>query len=274
MCGITGFIDRLGSSSEERLLEVARRMSRTLTHRGPDDEGHWADAGCGVALGFRRLSIIDVSPTGRQPMTSTSGRFTIIFNGEIYNYPELRADLTRNSRERLRGTSDTEVLLAAFDAWGIEPALRRLNGMFAFAVWDGAEQALYLCRDRIGEKPLYYGWMNNTFLFGSELKALAAHPDFRAAVDHTALAGYLRYGYVPTPHSIYQGIAKLPPATFLKVKSDSREASPQSYWLMREAAQGGLEQQFSGSLDDAVESLTARLAKTVKSRMQSDVPLG
>ena len=274
MCGIAGFLDRSGSKSEERLLEVARRMSTSLTHRGPDDDGHWADPASGIALGFRRLSIIDVSPTGHQPMQSASGRFVVIFNGEIYNYPELRAELVRNHQVKLRGTSDTEVMLSAFDAWGIDASLRRLNGMFAVAVWDRSEQALYLCRDRIGEKPLYYGWMNNVFLFGSELKALAAHPDFRSEIDHTAIAGYLRYGYVPTPRSIYQGVSKLPPATFIKVKKETREISPQSYWSMREVAQRGIQQPFRGSLEDAVESLTTRLTKTVKSRMQSDVPLG
>src|SRR3954469_7839987 len=262
MCGITGFLDTSNSNSEERLLEVARRMSCSLTHRGPDDEGHWADPGYGIGLGFRRLSIIDVSPTGHQPMQSASGRFVTIFNGEIYNYPELRSELTRNYRVKLRGTSDTEVMLSAFDTWGIDASLRRLNGMFAIAVWDRSEQALYLCRDRIGEKPLYYGWMNNTFLFGSELKALAAHPDFRSEIDHTALAGYLRYGYVPTPRSIYQGISKLPPATFIKVKRESRDIPPQPYWSMREVAQRWIEQPFRGSLDDAVESLNTRLTKT------------
>ena len=274
MCGIAGFIQRSGEGSEAWLLGVAKAMSRSLTHRGPDDDGHWVDPASGVALGFRRLSIIDVSPSGHQPMLSASGRFVIIFNGEIYNYPELRAELTRNYDFRPRGNSDTEVMLGAFDAWGIEASLRRLNGMFALAVWDRIERALYLCRDRVGEKPLYYGWMNGVFLFGSELKALAAHPDFRGEIDHIAVAGYLRYGYVPTPRSIYQGIFKLPPATFIRVTQDSRDAVSHAYWSMKEVAQRGVEQPFRGSLDDAVESLTTRLTATVKSRMQSDVPLG
>src|SRR3954447_4637644 len=172
MCGITGFLDFSAATSEADLLETARRMSSAIAHRGPDDEGHWADASSGIALGFRRLSIIDLSPTGHQPMRSERGRFVVIFNGEIYNYPDLRSELVRDFAVRLRGTSDTEVMLHAFDHWGIESTLRRLNGMFAIAVWDRSEEALYLCRDRTGEKPIYYGSCGNAFLFGSELKAL------------------------------------------------------------------------------------------------------
>lgn len=274
MCGITGFFEGSPRSSETALVEIARRMSSAIAHRGPDDEGHWADASAGVALGFRRLSIIDLSPTGHQPMLSASGRFVTIFNGEIYNYPELRAELVKNFGIRLRGTSDTEVMLHGFDNWGVEASLRRLNGMFAFAVWDRSERTLYLCRDRTGEKPIYYGFAGTAFLFGSELKALQQHPQFRAEIDPTALVGYLRFGYVPTPRSIYKGISKLPPATFIKITRDSRDAVPQSYWSMKEVVQQAAEQPFRGSVEDAVEELTARLTKTVKSRMQSDVPLG
>src|SRR4051812_9497444 len=193
MCGITGFFEGSPRSSETALVEIARRMSSAIAHRGPDDEGHWADASAGVALGFRRLSIIDLSPTGHQPMLSASGRFVTIFNGEIYNYPELRAELVKNFGIRLRGTSDTEVMLHGFDNWGVEASLRRLNGMFAFAVWDRSERTLYLCRDRTGEKPIYYGFAGTAFLFGSELKALQQYPQFRAEIDPAALVGYLRF---------------------------------------------------------------------------------
>jgi len=274
MCGITGFFDTTAASSESCLMEVVRRMSGALTHRGPDDEGRWADAACGIALGFRRLSIIDLSSTGHQPMISASGRFVIIFNGEIYNYPELRAELLQAFDIKFRGTSDTEVMLHAFDNWGIEATMRRLNGMFAIAVWDRTERALYLCRDRIGEKPLYYGWMGNTFIFGSELKSMAAHPRFQAAIDLTALAGYVRYGYVPCPRSIYQGVYKLAPASFIKVTKTVTVPVPQPYWTMKEVVQRGSDHPFRGSTEDAVESLTQRLQHTVKTRMQSDVPLG
>ena len=274
MCGITGFFDTSAASSESCMLEVVGRMSGALTHRGPDDEGHWADSACGIALGFRRLSIIDLSSTGHQPMLSASGRFVIIFNGEIYNYPDLRAELLQSFDIKLRGTSDTEVMLHAFDAWGIEATLRRLNGMFAIAVWDRTERALYLCRDRIGEKPLYYGWMSSTFIFGSELKAMVAHPRFRASTDLNALAGYVRYGYVPCPRSIYQGVYKLPPASFIKITKTVSDPVPHPYWTMQEVVQRGRQHPFRGSIEDAVESLTQRLQHTVKTRMQSDVPLG
>jgi len=234
MCGIAGFLDTSGQRSDLSLLEIAQRMSHALAHRGPDDEGHWADPAAGIALGFRRLSIIDVSPTGHQPMVSASGRFVVVFNGEIYNYGELRAELLRNFGSQLRGTSDTEVMLLGFDSWGVEQTLRRLNGMFAIAVWDRAESTLFLSRDRLGEKPLYYGWMGNILIFGSELKSLLQHPQFRPELDVEVLPLYLRYGYVPTPASIYNNVAKLPPATFLKVVKGNPSATPQAYWSMEQ----------------------------------------
>jgi asparagine synthase (glutamine-hydrolysing) len=201
MCGLCGFIqiDRIVEPSA--MAAIVERMADTLRHRGPDDSGSWVDTNAGVALGHRRLSIIDLSPQGHQPMTSRSGRYVIVFNGEIYNFRELRLELEAQGAG-WRGHSDTEVMLAAFEAWGIEGALRRFNGMFAFALWDRTDRALYLARDRLGEKPLYYGWIGKTFVFGSELKALKAHPMWRADVDRNALAAYLRHNYVPAPHSI------------------------------------------------------------------------
>src|SRR3954451_19775200 len=258
MCGIAGFLDRSSVKSEERLLEVARRMSGSLTHRGPDDEGHWADPAAGIALGFRRLSIIDVSPAGHQPMVSASGRFVVVFNGEIYNYEELRSELLRNFGSHLRGSSDTEVMLLGFDAWGVEQTLRRLNGMFAIAVWDRAERTLFLSRDRIGEKPLYYGWMGNVLIFGSELKSFLQHPQFRPELNVEILPLYLRYGYMPTPASIYKNVAKLPPASFLKVVKGNSTATPQAYWSMEQVVMGSREQRFSGSMEEAVEELSVR----------------
>jgi asparagine synthase (glutamine-hydrolysing) len=274
MCGIAGFLNRSTDSSESRLLEIARGMSAALTHRGPDDEGQWADPACGIALGFRRLSIIDVSPTGHQPMVSASGRFVVIFNGEIYNYEDLRAELVRNFAVRLRGTSDTEVMLHGFDAWGFEPTLRRLNGMFAMAVWDREQRALYLTRDRLGEKPVYYGWLGGTFLFVSELKSFFAHPAFQAEINEESIPLYVRYGYVPAPLSIYKHVLKLPPATFLKVTSGDGAGAPQSYWSLHDVVERAAESRFDGSLDEAVDSLTARLQRSIQQRMQSDVPLG
>ena len=253
---------------------VAERMAATLSHRGPDDSGSWADAAAGIALGHRRLSIIDLSPEGHQPMQSRSGRYVISYNGEIYNFREVRAELDRDGAV-WRGHSDTEVMLAAFDAWGVEGALRRFNGMFAFALWDRHEHVLNLARDRLGEKPLYYGWMGNTFLFGSELKALRAHPSWAGNIDRNALAAYLRHNYVPAPHSIYQGIAKLPPAHLLRVRAtDPREARPEPYWSLREAAEAGVAQPQEVDDNTAVDELDALLRDSVAHRMVADVPVG
>ncbi|MFL6300270.1 MAG: asparagine synthase (glutamine-hydrolyzing) [Terriglobales bacterium] len=274
MCGIAGFLDASGQRSEVALLEIAQRMSDALAHRGPDDQGHWADPSAGIALGFRRLSIIDVSPTGHQPMVSAGGRFVIIFNGEIYNYDELRSELLRNFGAKLRGTSDTEVMLLGFDSWGVEQTLRRLNGMFALAIWDRAERTLYLCRDRLGEKPLYYGWMGGTLLFASELKSFHQHPQFQPELNTEILPLYLRYGYVPTPASIYKNVNKLPPATFLKIAKADADATPQKYWSMEQVVIDSREHQFPGSLEEAVGELSTRLKRSVKQRMQADVPLG
>ncbi|HEX3212588.1 MAG TPA: asparagine synthetase B, partial [Actinomycetota bacterium] len=198
MCGLAGFVDCARETPGEALGAIATRMAETLRHRGPDSGGTFADPAAGVALGFRRLAIVDLTEDGNQPMTSACGRYVIVFNGEIYNFTELRAQL-EGTGHRFRGRSDTEVLLAAFTAWGVPAAMPRLNGMFAFAVWDRRERLLHLAVDRVGEKPMYYGWSGTTFLFGSELKALRAHPGFRAGIDRDALALYLRHKYVPAP---------------------------------------------------------------------------
>jgi asparagine synthase (glutamine-hydrolysing) len=211
MCGFAGL---LSSGPRPRSLEerraVAERMAATLVHRGPDDSGVWVDAEGGVGLAHRRLSIIDLSETGHQPMASPCGRWVLVYNGEIYNFQELRPELEAGGSV-FRGHSDTEVLLAALAGWGIERALQRINGMFAFALWDRAERTLHLARDRMGKKPLYYGWAGDDFVFGSELKALQAHPDFAGDVDPGALTLFLRYTYVPAPLSIYRNVYKLPP---------------------------------------------------------------
>ncbi len=249
-------------------------MANTLITRGPDDSGSWCEPATGVAFGFRRLSIIDLSAEGHQPMHSADGRYTIVFNGEIYNFEELRRELAA-AGHRFRGHSDTEVLLAAFLQWGVEAAIRRVNGMLAIALWDSANRELWLMRDRMGKKPLYYGWCGSTFLFGSELKALAAHPDFSADIDRDALGQFMHFGYVPGPLSIYKGIRKLPAASLLRVSSrDMREPEPRPYWSALEAALAGERNPLTVSVDEATEELDRLLRDAVGIRMISDVPLG
>ena len=274
MCGIAGFWNPHGLN-EGHARDILTDMTNVIRHRGPDDSGSWTDAAAGIALGFRRLSILDLSPTGHQPMESETSRYVIIFNGEIYNFQELRRELL-NGGHRFRGRSDTEVLLAAVSAWGVQEALQRFNGMFAFALWDRELRTLHLARDRAGEKPLYYGWMGDTLLFGSELKALQAHPSFRGEIDRNALALFFRRGYVPGPYSIYLGIQKLPPGTFLTLCGDRPVAgiAPVPYWSAREAAERGVAQPFGGSADEATEQLDVLLRDAVKIRMEADVPLG
>ncbi len=275
MCGISGFLDTTHNSRSDALEINLKRMTDSIQHRGPDDGGEWIDAQQGIALGFRRLAIIDLSPTGHQPMHSADERYVIIFNGEIYNYAELRQELLARGAA-FRGTSDTEVMLAAFSAWGLPAAIQRFDGMFAFAVWDRNEHALHLVRDRLGVKPLYYGWQNGTFLFGSELKALRAHPLFQADINRDALTLFLRYNYIPAPHSIYSGIFKLPQACILTIRPDTghQDAIPSPYWSARQAAERGLANPFEGDEREAVDALDARLRRSVGLRMIADVPLG
>ncbi len=277
MCGFAGIIDLDRRTSEQAIRAIVARMVNTLRHRGPDDAGIWVDAAAGVALGHRRLSILDLSPAGHQPMVSASGRRVIVFNGEIYNSQQLRRELDRVTIGSLsfRGHSDTEVMLAAFEHWGVQRAISRMNGMFAFALWDRHERVLYLGRDRLGEKPVYYGWTGKTFLFGSELKALRCHPDFTAGINRQALALYLRHNCIPAPHTIYEGVYKLPPATILAVSVDTRgTAAPAPYWSLKEVVERGVADPFSGSAQEAVGELETLLRDAVKIRMLADVPLG
>ena len=271
MCGITGFLDLQGARSDDDLRALVTHMADQIQHRGPDGSGVWVDAASGVALGHRRLAIIDLTQEGAQPMGSASGRYVITYNGEIYNYQALREELGRLGH-RWRGHSDTEVMLAAFEQWGVQPGVERLVGMFAFALWDRQERRLYLVRDRLGEKPLYYGWMGGTFLFGSELKALRAHPAFRAEINRDALALFLKHNCIPSPYTIYSGIYKLPPASLLVV--DRREAEPTFYWSARETAEHGAAAPFEGSDDEAITMLDGLLREAVRLQMVADVPLG
>ena len=287
MCGIAGLLDISRGRTQEALTAAVDRMSATLHHRGPDDRSRWVDPACGVAFGHTRLSILDLSENGRQPMSSATGRFVIVFNGEIYNHRRLAQDL-RERGATFRGHSDTEVLLAGFEHWGLTGTLELAMGMFAIAVWDKHQKVLHLARDRMGEKPLFYGWRGSTLVFGSELKALRAFPDWDGEVDPEALGQYLRLGYVPAPRSIYRGIFKLTPgscisfpATDVRAASrfsaipggeQSNSLSPQPFWSI-----GRLErtEPFSpGSEQESISGLEDLLRSVVREQMVADVPLG
>ncbi|HET8619164.1 MAG TPA: asparagine synthase (glutamine-hydrolyzing) [Acidimicrobiales bacterium] len=277
MCGIAGVFDPEAATPADRLAQLATTMAGTLRHRGPDDDGVWVDAPAGIGLGFRRLAIIDLSDAGHQPMRSPAGRYTMVFNGEIYNHGELRHAL--GPAVRLRGHSDTEVLLAAMDAWGVEGALGRANGMFALAVVDARTGALCLARDRLGEKPLYYGWAGDTLVFGSELKALRAHPDLPGTIDRGALALFLRYTFVPAPHTIYERVRKLLPGTtvtFTAGMPPGHLPPPRPYWRLSEVAGTGAGETrvFSGDRRAATEALHDLLLDATALRMTADVPVG
>jgi asparagine synthase (glutamine-hydrolysing) len=252
-------------------------MADQLVHRGPDDAGLWVDAEAGIALGFRRLAIVDLSPAGHQPMTSSNGRYIIVFNGEVYNFGELRKDLEPLGHS-FRGHSDTEVMLEVVSEWGLEAAVKKFVGMFAFALWDRHERVLHLVRDRLGIKPLYCGWQGKTFLFASELKALHAHPVFSPEINRSALSLYLRLGYIPQPYSIYQGIWKLPPGHILSLRVGAQPSLELSgtacYWSAKEVYETGAAGPFRGSGPEAIEELDRLLRESVRLRMIADVPLG
>jgi asparagine synthase (glutamine-hydrolysing) len=249
-------------------------MAAAIQHRGPDDSGAWVDEQCGLGLGHRRLSIIDLSPLGHQPMTSESGRFVVSFNGEIYNYRDLRIELEQHGAH-FRGQSDTEVLLAAVERWGFEPALKRFNGMFAIALWDREERELLLARDRFGEKPLYYGLAGKALLFASELKAFRAHPSFRGEIDRGSVAQFLRFLCVPAPRSIFTNVWKLPAGCWTKFRWKTGELLPPSaYWSMVEVALEGERHRFQGTEEEAIDEIDRLLRSSVRARMVADVPLG
>ena len=273
MCGITGFWDLSGSSNRDQMTRRVGRMTASLAHRGPDAGGVWLDAEAGIALGHRRLSILDLSADGSQPMRSRCGRYVISFNGEIYNFQALREELAPAGHQ-FRGTSDTEIMLAAISEWGVAGALERFNGMFAFALWDACNRQLHLARDRAGEKPLYYGLQKRTLVFGSELKALRTHPDFDAAIDRDALSLYLRHSYIPAPHTIYKRIYKLPAGAMLTVPASGSMGQPQPYWRLRDAAELGIAEPFTGSAGEGESELESLLRDAVRLRMAADVPLG
>jgi len=273
MCGVAGVFASGGRTAAE-LERIALRMSGAIAHRGPDDNGVWVDATAGIALGFRRLAIVDLSAQGHQPMRSASGRYMMIFNGEVYNHRVLRREL-ESSGCTFRGHSDTEVILAAFERWGIERAVRRFIGMFAIAVWDVSRRELSLIRDRLGIKPLFVYQRDGLVSFGSELKALIAGPEFDRTLDTSALTSYLRYLYVPAPQSIFRHVVKLAPGHILTIGDPTaplRASSP--FWSAETAAREGQREQFSGGDEDAVSELETLLTDAVRLRMQADVPLG
>jgi len=276
MCGIAGFLGGRWSSAEEAAATLGR-MNDSLRHRGPDQSDIWMDENSCVGFAFDRLSIIDLSPAGYQPMHSPSGRFVIIFNGEVYNHQELRGELNdAGLGYNWRGQSDTESLLAAIETWGICESLQRATGMFALALWDKQEKTLTLARDRLGEKPLYYGRQRpqGPYLFGSELKALAQHPDFQAEIDRQALTLLLRYNYIPAPFSIYLGIAKLPPASFVTLGPGATEPIVEKYWSGAEVAEAGIAVPLALSADAAINELEEHLQAAISKQMVADVPLG
>jgi len=271
MCGIAGYWGP-GFHAEEGGA-VLRRMTDAIRHRGPDDEGQWIDAEAGLALGHRRLSILDLSPEGHQPMVSAGGRFVVIYNGEIYNWQELRRE-EESHGARWRGHSDTEVLLAAFERRSIGATLKAATGMFAMAVWDRQDRALTLTRDRLGEKPLYFGYHGGVLLFGSELKALRAHPACEHEVDRGAVALFLRHNYIPAPYSIYRGIRKLEPGQIARFTAADADPEITRYWSARDAAEAGLAAPFTGGESEYLEVLARQLEETVRDQMVADVPLG
>lgn len=273
MCGFAGALGgRMAPSGF-----IADRMANALEHRGPDASGHWRDNDSGLLLVHRRLSILDVSTAGQQPMHSHCGRYVIAYNGEIYNHLQLRKELQdQGGAVNWTSHSDTETLLTCLARWGVRRTLDSLVGMFAFALWDKQGQTLTLARDRMGEKPLYWGVQNGTLLFGSELKSLKVHPDFVGEIDRNALSVFLRHNYIPAPHSIYKGIQKLPPGCYVQIQASDLGHLPEpvSYWSANHCVSSGLAAPYEGSEAEVLDSLENTIAQSVQGQMLSDVPLG
>lgn len=279
MCGICGFY----SSVSNKYRNTISKMTLAIKHRGPDDSGIWQDHSAGVFFGQQRLSIIDLSKAGHQPMQSHSGRFVLIYNGEIYNHLELRGELKKkNPFIKWRSNSDTETLLETIESWGIEKAIKKFEGMFAFCIWDKKNHCLTLARDRLGEKPLYYGWQgsgeNKVFLFGSELKALKEHPEFDKKINQDAIALQLRYSYIPDPYSIYKNVYKLLPGHYIQLSKRNLKQNdlpdPKIYWCLAKTAINGSSNQSNKSEEEIKNELENQLRLTVKKQMISDAPIG
>lgn len=274
MCGIAGFWSA-APIAEATAREWIHDMTETLVHRGPDGSGAFFDREAGLGLGHRRLSIVDLSEQGTQPMWSRSGRYCVTYNGEIYNAPEIRAELAHDGCDLAwRGHSDTETMVEAIDAWGLEPALARFRGMFAFALWDADRRQLFLVRDRLGIKPLLYVQAGFGVAFGSELQALYALPPFEPHLDRQAVAAFLRYGVVPGDHCIVRNVHKVPPGTFLCISDPSRQGTLHTYWSAERVVRDGLVRPFEGSIEEAIEELELTIRRSVALRMRADVPFG
>lgn len=273
MCGIAGWFDRHAQTSADTLTRIARAMGDSIAHRGPDSHDIWVDAEAGIAVSHRRLAIVDLSPAGAQPMFSHCGRYVMVYNGEVYNAQELRQELSSRGIN-WRGHSDTEAMLEACVAWGVAAATKKFIGMFAFALWDRQERRLWLVRDRLGIKPVYYAVDQHRLVFGSELKALAVTPGWAPAIDEDAVAGYMRHGYVAQPRTIYRNVWKLPPGHILSI-GPKGEATLESYWDLRPFATAGA-RNVDGKVDmvEEEEKLDALLRDAVSRRMIADVPLG
>ena len=272
MCGIAGLLDLERRSGSQELEALGRAMAATLNHRGPDAHGVWSDVEAGVALGHTRLSIVDLSPAGAQPMVSSCGACVITYNGEIYNAGDLRPELEARGR-RFRGHSDTEVLVEAIAEWGVKPTVERLIGMFAFASWDRRTRTLSLVRDRLGIKPLYFGRQNGRLVLASELKAFEVLPDWKPELNRNALAAYLRLAYVPSPHSIYRGIDKLAPGHIATINAEGKVETA-AFWSVEKAAERGKSAPFNVSDREAIDTLELLLGDAVGRRLVADVPLG
>jgi asparagine synthase (glutamine-hydrolysing) len=272
MCGIAGLIDFSAKLAQEPLAQIGRAMTGALRHRGPDDHGVWADAEAGVMLAHTRLSVVDLSPAGAQPMASVDGRWVILYNGEVYETEALKRDVEA-AGHAFRGHSDTEIILESIARFGLDATLPRLVGMFAFALWDRQRRVLSLARDRVGIKPLYWGRAGGGYVFASELKALHHYPAFRPAIDQGALAAYFRFGYVPAPRSIFAGIAKVAPGRVVEISANG-EPTHRAFWSARAVAAQGAAHPLNLSDDEATEQLDELLRRAVRSRMIADVPLG
>ena len=273
MCGLAGLF--IYSEKEYELKKELKSMSDRITHRGPDDSGIWVDKIKHIGFAHRRLSIQDLSPSGHQPMSSATDRYVIAYNGEVYNFLELREEL-KEQAHRFEGGSDTEVILAAIEAWGLEKALTKFVGMFAFSLWDKSNNTLYLARDRMGEKPLYYGCVEGVFAFSSELKSIKAFSGWQGEVDREALGLLLRHNYIPAPYSIYKNIKKLIPGTYLSISSNGEDLdiAENNYWSLEGVFEEGSKQPHDVSYDEVVKNVETLLTKSIKQQMLSDVPLG
>ena len=269
MCGIAGYV---GKTSYP--YNCLGEMAKAINHRGPDDRGTWYNEDEEIGLAHARLSILDLSSAGHQPMHSVSKNFVLVFNGEIYNHKVLRSELELIAQRNWLGHSDTETLLVAIDHWGLEKTLKKAKGMFAIALWDKRNKNLSLACDRIGEKPLYYGWVNDQFVFASELKSIKKFPEFKNLIDRNSLALFLRFNSIPAPHSIYQDIYKLEPGQIIQLNAESKKVKKFNFWSTEEVYNKGNLSQISGTPKEIVDQLEVVLSKAVSSQMQSDVPLG